>query len=106
MNSCNKCLYNNDDICQNDKCSFDSEDNCYEFEDIFTYNKGYHQGRIDLLTEFKEQGAYDIVKAEAKAEVINTINKNIDSWWGNCSKSDNDENWYASLKMLLKELEE
>ncbi len=51
MSSCDECLYNADGICQNDECSFDLEDNCYEFESKSTYDRGYQRGRADALKE-------------------------------------------------------
>lgn len=71
MTNCNECLYNHDGICQNDKCSFDLEDNCYEFESKSTYDRGYKKGRADALKEAFDKTytkAYDSGYQQAEKE--------------------------------------
>jgi len=38
----------------------------------------YQQGRTDLLTEFKEQGAYDVIRADEREKVNEEILEYID----------------------------
>lgn len=77
MNNCDQCsycLYNKDGICQNDKYSFDFEDNCLEFENKITYDKGYQQGRADQKKAdnefFNFESAYEMEKQKIRADAI------------------------------------
>lgn len=63
MNNCNECLYAHDGICQNTACSFDIEDNCYEFQSKSTYDMGYKQGRaeaFDKAIEYFIEHAHEV----------------------------------------------
>lgn len=96
MTNCNECLYSYDGICQKDECSFDIEDNCYEYESRWTYDIGYQQGRADAIEEYKNR----------LLELCDCGIERADCVGGNCLKCMENVVDYSSIIDMAEELKE